>query len=172
MSPDKKAILALTADNERLRGLLNESRESVFQDIEHMRGSGVYEPDIGATIALLHNIDMALADWATDQRHPGYVIGNHWLESAYKRICAGEAEDDVLRDYDVVRVTNQPKACAAKDCCIEVHGAGTCATCGRTASPTPEAPCPNALLPDGPVCPRCGGRRGPSGVDGGSWVHY
>lgn len=108
MSPDKKAILALTADNERLRGLLNESRESVFQDIEHMRGSGVYEPDIGATIALLHNIDMALADWATDQRHPGYVIGNHWLESAYERICAGEAEDDVLRDYDVVRVTNQP----------------------------------------------------------------
>ena len=66
MSPDKKAILALTADNERLRGLLNESRESVFQDIEHMRGSGVYEPDIGATIALLHNIDMALADWATE----------------------------------------------------------------------------------------------------------
>ncbi len=32
--------------------------------------------------------------------------------------------------------------------------------------------CPNALLPDGPVCPRCGGRRGPSGVDGGSWVHF
>lgn len=32
--------------------------------------------------------------------------------------------------------------------------------------------CPNALTPDGPVCPRCGGRRGPSGVGGGSWVHY
>jgi hypothetical protein len=32
--------------------------------------------------------------------------------------------------------------------------------------------CPDALTPDGPVCPRCGGRRGPSGVDGGSWVHY
>lgn len=31
--------------------------------------------------------------------------------------------------------------------------------------------CPNALLPDGPVCPRCGGKRAPSGVDGGSWVH-
>ncbi len=35
-----------------------------------------------------------------------------------------------------------------------------------------EEKCPNALTPDGPVCPRCGGRRGPSGVDGGSWVHY
>lgn len=32
--------------------------------------------------------------------------------------------------------------------------------------------CPDALLPDGPVCPRCGKRRGPSGIDGGSWVHY
>ncbi len=32
-------------------------------------------------------------------------------------------------------------------------------------------PCPNGLTPDGPTCPRCGGYRGPSGVDGGSWVH-
>lgn len=33
-------------------------------------------------------------------------------------------------------------------------------------------PCENGLLPDGPRCPRCGGPRGVSGVDGGSWVHY
>lgn len=32
--------------------------------------------------------------------------------------------------------------------------------------------CPDALLPDGDVCPRCGGPRAPSGVDGGSWVHF
>jgi hypothetical protein len=31
--------------------------------------------------------------------------------------------------------------------------------------------CPDALLPDGPTCPRCGRKRGPSGADGGSWVH-
>jgi hypothetical protein len=31
--------------------------------------------------------------------------------------------------------------------------------------------CPDALLPDGDTCPRCGGPRAPSGVDGGSWVH-
>jgi hypothetical protein len=36
-------------------------------------------------------------------RHPGYVIGNHWLETAYSRICAGEAEADVLRDIGLVR---------------------------------------------------------------------
>jgi hypothetical protein len=35
----------------------------------------------------------------------------------------------------------------------------------------PLSDCPDALLPDGPVCPRCGGHRGPSGIDGGSWVH-
>lgn len=32
--------------------------------------------------------------------------------------------------------------------------------------------CPDALLPDGPVCPRCGSPRAPSGVGGGSWVHH
>jgi len=32
--------------------------------------------------------------------------------------------------------------------------------------------CPDALLPDGDICPRCGGPRAPSGVDGGSWVHF
>ena len=36
-------------------------------------------------------------------RHPGYVIGNHWLETAYSRICAGEAEANVLRDYGLIR---------------------------------------------------------------------
>lgn len=36
----------------------------------------------------------------------------------------------------------------------------------------PSGKCPDGLLPDGPTCPRCGGKRGPSGVDGGTWVHY
>jgi hypothetical protein len=36
-------------------------------------------------------------------RHPGYLIGNHWLETAYERLCAGESEDAILEDYEVVR---------------------------------------------------------------------
>jgi hypothetical protein len=36
-------------------------------------------------------------------RHPGYIIGNHWLETAYERLCAGEAEDAILEDYELVR---------------------------------------------------------------------
>jgi hypothetical protein len=30
--------------------------------------------------------------------HPGYIIGSHWLETAYSRIAAGEAEDAVLAE--------------------------------------------------------------------------
>lgn len=41
------------------------------------------------------------------------------------------------------------------------------------AAPAPvvaEA-CPDGLLPDGIECPRCHGKRAPSGIDGGTWVH-
>jgi hypothetical protein len=40
---------------------------------------------------------------APESTHPGYIIGSHWLETAYSRICAGEAEADVLRDYKLMR---------------------------------------------------------------------
>lgn len=39
-----------------------------------------------------------------EKRHPGYILGSHWLETAYSRICAGEAEADVLRDCGWERV--------------------------------------------------------------------
>ena len=41
---------------------------------------------------------------AEQPKHPGYVIGSHWLETAYSRVCAGEAEADVLRDCGWERV--------------------------------------------------------------------
>jgi hypothetical protein len=31
--------------------------------------------------------------------------------------------------------------------------------------------CPDGQLPDGEICPTCGKKRGPSGIDGGTWVH-
>jgi hypothetical protein len=43
---------------------------------------------------------------APEPTHPGYIIGSHWLETAYSRICAGEAEADVLRDYGLWRCAN------------------------------------------------------------------
>ena len=33
------------------------------------------------------------------KRHPGYIIGDHWLQAAYTRICTGETEDKVMTDY-------------------------------------------------------------------------
>lgn len=45
-----------------------------------------------------------LAAPSENKTHPGYVIGSHWLETAYSRICAGEAEADVLRDMGWERV--------------------------------------------------------------------
>lgn len=32
-------------------------------------------------------------------KHPAYVVGQHWLSAAYERICAGESEQQVLADY-------------------------------------------------------------------------
>lgn len=34
--------------------------------------------------------------------HPGYVLGVHWMATAYDRICAGENELEVMRDYEYV----------------------------------------------------------------------
>ena len=31
--------------------------------------------------------------------HKDYIIGQHWLSSAYERICAGENEQEVMKDY-------------------------------------------------------------------------
>lgn len=58
--------------------------------------------DVPMTIAL-EPLPLYTAPPAT---HPGYIIGSHWLETAYSRICAGEAEADVLRDIGLVRITN------------------------------------------------------------------
>jgi hypothetical protein len=33
------------------------------------------------------------------QRHPGYIMGEHWLQAAYTRICTGETEAEVMADY-------------------------------------------------------------------------
>ena len=38
-----------------------------------------------------------------EKHHPGYILGNHWLETAYERVCAGEGEANVLRDYGLMR---------------------------------------------------------------------
>ena len=60
--------------------------------LDHLRQQGLW---IGKVTS------PALA--AEQPRHPGYIIGNHWFETAYERLCAGEAEDAILEDYELVR---------------------------------------------------------------------
>ena len=35
--------------------------------------------------------------------HPQYIVGMHWLASAYHRICAGEPEREVMIDYGYLK---------------------------------------------------------------------
>ncbi len=63
-----------------------------------------WAPECEDATATLHNY--LAAPRPEPVRHPGYVIGSHWLETAYSRICAGEAEADVLRDCGWERVTD------------------------------------------------------------------
>ena len=41
------------------------------------------------------------------KRHPGYIIGDHWLQAAYTRVCTGETEDEVMTDYGWQRVRGE-----------------------------------------------------------------
>ena len=41
------------------------------------------------------------------KRHPGYIIGDHWLQAAYTRICTGETEDEVMTDYGWQRARDE-----------------------------------------------------------------
>lgn len=106
---------------ERLRGLLRDARNAIggkYSNIDlrnridaALAGAAGRphwssdDPSVTITPQGEMSVDPeCLTCGRSTKRHPGYVIGNHWLESAYERICAGEAEDDVLRDYDVFRV--------------------------------------------------------------------
>ena len=67
--------------------------------IKNYNGSESFEVLVSE---IIHHLRTALA--AEQPKHPGYVIGSHWLETAYSRVCAGEAEADVLRDCGWERV--------------------------------------------------------------------
>ena len=77
-------------------------REAMKLALEALEWAWGGEPMGTKEQAAMQALRTALA--AEQPKHPGYVIGNHWLETAYSRICAGEAEADVLRDCGWERV--------------------------------------------------------------------
>lgn len=78
-----------------------------------------------------------------------------------------------LANYDVEWLLWRPMVSAPDEVSIiEAEAGAMIGALMSKPSPWETNKCPDNLLPDGEVCPRCGGRRSPSGVDGGSWVHY
>jgi len=43
--------------------------------------------------------DLIRARGEQPKRHPGYIVGDHWLQAAYTRVCTGEDVRDVMADY-------------------------------------------------------------------------
>ena len=78
------------------RELVEEAAESLEWADSQVGGDDCYEDAAKALRA-------HLAAPEPEKRHPGYILGNHWLETAYERVCAGEGEANVLRDYGLMR---------------------------------------------------------------------
>ena len=66
--------------------------------------------------------------------HPGYIIGEHWLITAYERICAGECEADVMADYGWVCNTRFKKLERERD---EAREIAECLVPEQGCSPFP-----------------------------------
>jgi hypothetical protein len=77
-------------DTITLRRAAEQARSAIRGFYNKYSDEAVHE-DAGRAIAALN---AALAEPV----HPGYIIGSHWLETAYSRIAAGEAEADVLAE--------------------------------------------------------------------------
>jgi len=71
------------------------------------------------SITLLYAAPPAAAE--PEPVHPGYVIGAHWLETAYSRIAAGEAEADVLAEVLGARGWVKPEPATVEQV-IAAHG--------------------------------------------------
>jgi hypothetical protein len=39
------------------------------------------------------------AEGEEPKRHPGYIMGDHWLQAAYTRVCTGEDIQNVMAEY-------------------------------------------------------------------------
>lgn len=64
--------------------------------IEHLY---IYNYDGDASTELRKCAKAIRARGEEPKRHPGYIIGDHWLQAAYTRVCTGETEDEVMTDY-------------------------------------------------------------------------
>jgi hypothetical protein len=95
--PEQKSAFQVDAERYRwLRGEVQGPHTPLAQVVwkrNNIRESGDWT-NLSDGQTLDEAIDAALAEPV----HPGYVIGSHWLETAYSRIAAGESEAKVLTE--------------------------------------------------------------------------
>lgn len=106
------------------------------------------------------NVDLwftTLLEYTAKLPDPNRIRGDVNLDNESCSFCGGSVEFSEPEGH--------PYSLVCSSCCLFFGP-----TSPKSYSSSDE--CPNALLPDGPICPRCRGRRGESGIDGGSWVHY
>jgi len=97
LSRDEARLALWKAINSRAFG--NPTDDKLILD--HLRQQGLW---IGKVTSPALAAEQPVPTVKESLTHPGYIIGSHWLETAYSRVCAGEAEADVLRDCGWERV--------------------------------------------------------------------
>lgn len=70
-----------------------EAQANMSKDIAHRLVAWPVH-DRRALLAEVDRLRLVVGD-----SHPGYIIGMHWMAAAYARMCAGEDEARVMRDY-------------------------------------------------------------------------
>ena len=84
---------------ESYRGQVNIYGDSPAADVCTILDAALAEPERHVSLVCPQcnwTLQEPEPDAKPEPTHPGYVIGAHWLETAYSRIAAGEAEDAVL----------------------------------------------------------------------------
>ena len=84
---------------ERIRQVFDDTEEIASWCDETYEGRETRVHLLGLYASALEACDeIEVLRWQL-KRHPGYIMGDHWLQAAYTRICAGETEADVMADY-------------------------------------------------------------------------
>ena len=93
MSENKRDIV------ERIRTVFNDTEEIASWCDKTYNGRETQSHLLGLYAAALEACKEIEQLRVELKRHPGYIVGDHWLQAAYTRICTGETEDEVMADY-------------------------------------------------------------------------
>ena len=87
-------------DLERFANLVAAAeREACIEDCEALGDSWRqgYLDGVKSCIAVIR------ARGEEPKRHPGYIVGDHWLQLAYSHVCAGDDEAEVMANFGYKR---------------------------------------------------------------------